>query len=70
MKFVLAKKKAKFVSAYHWVLCILGAGKKAFIQADGIKTLYTLSLETLECKEQLLMASFYLLVFVWLTQSV
>lgn len=27
------------------------AGKKAFIQADGIKTLYTLSLETLECRE-------------------
>lgn len=26
-------------------------GKKAFIQADGIKTLYTLSLETLECRE-------------------
>lgn len=27
------------------------AGKKAFIQADGIKTLYTLSLETLEYRE-------------------
>ncbi|XP_068741274.1 cytosolic carboxypeptidase 1-like [Montipora capricornis] len=27
------------------------AGKKAFIQADGIKTLYTSSLETLECRE-------------------
>lgn len=27
------------------------SGKKAFIQADGIKTLYTLSLETLECRE-------------------
>lgn len=26
-------------------------GKKAFIQADGIKTLYTLSLETLDCRE-------------------
>lgn len=32
----------------HWI--IVGSGKKAFIQADGIKTLYTLSLETLECK--------------------
>lgn len=27
------------------------AGKKAFVQAEGIKTLYTLSLETLDCRE-------------------
>lgn len=41
-----AQTVIKFV--IYWI--IVGAGKKAFIQADGIKTLYTLSLETLECK--------------------
>ena len=32
---------------YHF---LLESGRKAFIQADGIKVLYTSALETLECK--------------------
>ena len=47
-------KNIRFLSIFFFFtsfcLCIIGTGKKAFIQADGIKTLYTLSLETLDCK--------------------
>lgn len=43
-------KTVVYYSSTNWSYICTGTGKKAFIQADGIKTLYTLSLETLECK--------------------